>query len=366
MYGVHRTMGDWHLMGHVNAFAQYLNEASDRAGDQFGSINWMMGMARRAVGSARVGVRAMFSLEPWTIPGCGYPDLLATGEVCEGEHIHDRQHPHDLFMELAADYDRPLSRTMRWQVYAGLAGEPALGPTAYPHRVSALPNPLAPITHHWLDATHITFGVLTAGVYGARWKAEGSVFNGREPDEERTGVDLDALDSFSGRLWWLPVPALAFQVSAGQLTESEVAEDGDSRADVDRITASASYHRALSNGIWASTLAWGRNHEDHGSTQALLMETSVNIQERDVWFGRFETGRKSAEDLDIEADGDFFVVSKLQAGYTRYLKPWHGLSAGVGVGMSAGFVPSELVPAYGDRVNLGFSVFVNVRTARAH
>jgi hypothetical protein len=96
------------------------------------------------------------------------------------------------------------------------------------------------------------------------------------------------------------------------------------------------------------------------------METSVNIQERDVWFGRFETGRKSAEDLDIEADGDFFVVSKLQAGYTRYLKPWHGLSAGVGVGMSAGFVPSELVPAYGDRVNLGFSVFVNVRTARAH
>jgi hypothetical protein len=267
-------------------------------------------------------------------------------------------------MELAADYDRPLSRAVRWQIYAGLAGEPALGPTAYPHRVSALPNPLAPITHHWLDATHITFGVLTAGVYGARWKAEGSVFNGREPDEERTGVDLDALDSFSGRLWWLPAPALAFQVSAGRLIASELAEDGASRTDVDRITASASYHRALSNGIWASTLAWGRNHEEHGSTQALLLETSVAIQERHVWFSRFETGRKSAEDLAVAPHDATFPVSKLQAGYTRYLKPWQGLAAGVGVGMSAGFVPSDLVPAYGDRVNLGFHVFVNVRTAR--
>ena len=50
-------------------------------------------------------------------------------------------------------------------------GEPALGPPAFPHRVSALPNPLSPIAHHCLDAAHITFGVVTVGV--VRRKVEG-------------------------------------------------------------------------------------------------------------------------------------------------------------------------------------------------
>ena len=128
----------------------------------------------------------MFSLEPWTIAGCGYPDLLATGEACNGEPIHDRQHPHDLIMELAAEYSRPLAGARHgWQLYGGLAGEPALGPAAFPHRLSSMPNPLAPIAHHWLDATHITFGVVTAGVSSRAWKVEGSVFNGREPDDQR-------------------------------------------------------------------------------------------------------------------------------------------------------------------------------------
>ena len=108
MYGIERKAGEWRVMGHGNVFVQYLNESGDRGSDQAGSINWVMGMARRALAGGRLGLRGMFSLEPWTIPGCGYPDLLATGEVCDGEAIHDRQHPHDLFMELAAEYERPL------------------------------------------------------------------------------------------------------------------------------------------------------------------------------------------------------------------------------------------------------------------
>lgn len=169
MYAVHRQAGVWSLMGHGNLFVQYLHDSGDRGSDQGGSINWFMGMADRAVGSARLGLRGMVSLEPWTIRGCGYPDLLASGEVCQGAAIHDRQHPHDLFMEIAAIYDRPLVRSVRLQLYGGPAGEPALGPAAFPHRISAMPNPLAPITHHWFDATHITYGVATAGVYGKRW-----------------------------------------------------------------------------------------------------------------------------------------------------------------------------------------------------
>jgi hypothetical protein len=167
MYGLQRTWHGWELMLHGLAFAQFLYEPGDihRTGGysthQIGSVNWAMLMARRPAGSGRVGVRAMLSGEPWTIPGCGYLNQLATGETCEGDTIHDRQHPHDLFMELAGEYDRPLRGSLRWQVYAGVAGEPALGPAAFPHRLSATPNPIAPISHHWLDATHITFGLVT-------------------------------------------------------------------------------------------------------------------------------------------------------------------------------------------------------------
>jgi hypothetical protein len=371
MYGSHRQAGSWQLMGHGNTFAQFLYDSGDRGQDQFGSINWVMGMAHRDLTGGRLGLRGMFSLEPWTIRGCGYPDLLATGERCDGEPIHDRQHQHDLFMEIAAQYDRPLASSVRWQVYGGLAAEPALGPAAYPHRISAMPNLLAPIAHHWLDATHITFGVLTAGIYGNQWKAEASAFNGREPDEERTGFDFAPLDSISGRVWFLPTANLAMQVSAGRLTEAEPSEDGSPRVDVTRVTASATYHRMLGEeGIWATTAAWGRNEEEDHATNGLLVETNLTLADRDAWFGRFEIVGKTAHDLDVphslvhDVEGtETFTVAKLQGGYTRYLTTWKGLRSGLGVTASAGVVPNALETVYGSRVNAGFGVFLTVRPA---
>lgn len=366
MYAVHRLAGKWTLMGHGNVFLQYLHDTGDRGSEQFGTTNWFMGMADRTVGSGHLGFRGMLSLEPWTIRGCGYPDLLASGEVCSGEAIHDRQHPHDLFMELAATYDRPLMGDVRLQVYGGPVGEPALGPTAFPHRISAMSSPLAPITHHWFDATHITYGVVTGGVYGKRWKTEASVFNGREPDEDRANFDFAALDSWSGRIWFLPTNRWALQVSAGHLTEAEAGHDGGPRIDVDRVTASMTYHRTLRPGsIWASTIGWGRNHEPgNDATNALLAETNVTLDERDTWFGRFELSGKSGHDLAIESD-DLFTVAKLQAGYTRYFSAWNSLTPGVGAALSAGIVPDSLTSLYGRRVNVGFGVFVTLRPAES-
>jgi hypothetical protein len=364
MYAIHSMRGPWMLMFHENVFLPYLHESGDRGDDQVGSINWMMGMAGRNAGSGRLRFRGMVSLEPWSIPGCGYPDLLATGEECKGEKIHDRQHPHDLFMELAADYTAPIAGNVRWQVYAAPVGEPALGPVAYPHRVSALPNPLAPIGHHWFDSTHITFGVITGGIYGPTWKGETSAFNGREPDEDRTDFDFAALDSFSGRLWLLPTRRLALQVSAGHLDEAEPGEAGGPRADVNRVTASATYHRPFgSNSIWATTLAWGRNEEQDHASNAALIETNVTFNERDTWYGRLEVAGKSAHDLDVaEPPGDF-TVSKLQGGYSRYLPVWHGFQPGAGAGMSVGIVPETLRPVYGRRTNIGFAVYLTLRPA---
>jgi hypothetical protein len=364
MYAVHRQTHGWTLMAHANAFLQYLKETGDRGSDQVGSINWLMGMAHRPAGAGQVTFRGMVSFEPWTISGCGYPDLLATGEECDGERLRDRQHPHDLFMELAAAYNRPLGRGVRLQLYGAPVGEPALGPVAFMHRVSALPNALAPITHHWFDSTHITYGVATAGVYGMKWKVEGSVFNGREPDEERTDFDFAAMDSWSGRAWFMPNSHWALQVSAGRLNEAEAGEPGEPRVDVDRVTASATYHRTtLENTIWASTIGWGRNAEpDEEATNALLFESSVTIRNRDALYGRFEWSQKSGHDLVVPEES-VFKVAKLQAGYTRFLPAWNGWTAGAGAVVSAGIVPSSLKPAYGDRVNAGFGVYLTVRPA---
>jgi hypothetical protein len=362
MYAIHTQAGSWMLMAHGNAFLQYLHDRGDRGDGQAGSINWFMVMAERPAGTGHFGLRGMVSLEPWTIRGCGYPDLLATGEVCKGDAIHDRQHPHDLFMELAAIYDRPLNAGLRLQLYGGPAGEPALGPTAFPHRISAMPNPLAPITHHWFDATHITYGVFTGGVYGARWKAETSIFNGREPDETRTNFDFAALDSWSGRVWFLPTRRWALQVSAGRLTEAEAGHDGGPRADVNRTTASATYHRVPRPGsVWATTIGWGRNHEPGSdATDALLAETNLTIDARDTWFGRFELSKKSGRDLALEVPG-LFTVAKVAGGYTRYFTAWKGLTPGAGAALSAGIVPDSLKFAYGSRANLGVAVFVTLR-----
>jgi hypothetical protein len=363
-YAVQAMVSGWMLMGHGSVFLQHLHESGDRGSRQTGSINWLMGMAHRPVGKGRLVLRGMVSLEPWTIGGCGYPDLLATGESCAGEAIHDRQHPHDLFMELTAQYDRPIGNGVRLQLHGGPVGEPALGPVAFMHRVSALPNALAPITHHWFDSTHITYGVATGGVYGARWKVEGSAFNGREPDEQRTDFDIAAMDSWSGRAWFLPTSRWALQFSGGRLNDAEPGHDGGPPVDITRLTASVTYHRITrEHVVLASTIGWGRNAEGGGdATNALLLESSVTVRERDAWYGRLEWAGKSGHDLAVSDHGTF-NVAKLQAGYTRYLTPWKGLTPGFGGVASAGIVPRPLEPSYGGRFNAGLGAYLTLRPA---
>ena len=370
MYMVHRQNGPWMLMAHENAFLQYLNESGERGAHQTGSINWLMGMAERPAGRGRVALRGMVSFEPWTIRGCGYPDLLASGELCEGGKIHDRQHPHDLFMEISAEYDAPLAGNTRWQVFGGPAAEPALGPVAYPHRVSAMPNPIAPITHHWFDSTHVSFGVVTGGVYAKRWKVETSAFNGREPDENRKDFDFGPLDSVSGRVWFLPTSNVALQFSAGRLKEAEAGEGIEPRHDVNKATASATYNRLSRGNVWATTVGWGRNSERERATHAVLAESVVTRADRDSWFGRLEISNKTAHDFDVPSplaciaciDSRTFTVTKLQGGYTRYLTSGT-FRPGVGVVVSAGVVPESLRAIYGGTVNTGIGVYLTVRPA---
>jgi hypothetical protein len=267
-------------------------------------------------------------------------------------------------MELAAQHSRPLGNGVRLQLSGGPVGEQALGPVAFMHRVSALSNPIAPITHHWFDSTHITYGVATAGLFTEKWKAEASVFNGREPDETRIDFDFAAMDSWSARAWFMPASQWAFQVSGGRLRDAEAGEAGQPRVDVDRLTASATYHRTtLENTFWATTAGWGRNTESGTSTHALLVESSLTFRDRDAFYGRAEWSQKSGHDLVVEPAHDTFAVGKLQGGYTRYLTMWKGWTPGIGAAVSTGIVPASLRAAYGGRFNAGAAVYLTLRPA---
>src|SRR5919197_5983890 len=232
--GVHGSVGDWSYMWHALFNGVYDKQGGPRGGEKTFVNGMIMGMAQRPLGDGTFGVRAMLAPDPFMGPR-GYPLLFAAGETADGRTLLvDRQHPHDLFMELAASYSYNLSANSSLFIYAGLPGEPALGPPAFMHRTSGVDIPEAPITHHWLDSTHITFGVVTAGLILDKIKIEASAFRGREPDQHRFDIEDPRLDSFSGRFTWNPLRELSMQVSYGRIRSPEQIEP---EVDEDRLTA---------------------------------------------------------------------------------------------------------------------------------
>lgn len=370
-YLFHGPAGRGALLITGNVFVHYIEAQSERGDGSFGSINWLRVVGRGPLAGGELELRGMLSLEPFTLGDCGYPDLLATGGLCEELGLlHDRQAPRDLFMEAALSYSRPFDESLAWEVYGGVAGEPALGPVPYPHRISSLINPIAPIGHHGLDSTRTASGVLTVGLFGPRWKVEGSLFDSRAPDADRLDLDLDVPDSYAGRVWLVPVDHWAVQASLGRLDEAATNAPAEARDDVLRASASATGlypFGALS--YWTATAAWGRNVElrDDTATDAFLLETTLDLEERDVVFGRLEVVQKTGRDLALGEpmlDDSIFRVAKAQFGYVRQIGPVADLLPGLGGSMSVGFLPRGLERFYGARRPVGWAVFAVVRPAR--
>ena len=349
MDGIHFSRGAWTGMLHGYLVTATGDSAGPRGGRDTFTESMFMAMAQRPLAGGTLGLRAMASLDPWTMDKDGYRLLLQTGETADGhEHLVDRQHPHDALMELAATWSRPLDADDSVFVYAGLPGEPALGPPAFMHRFSGIDNPEAPLGHHWLDATHITFGVVTAGWVHGNVKLEASAFNGREPDQHRKDIELRRPDSWSARATWNPSARWSLQLSHGFLDSPEqLAPD----VSVTRTTASAMHHRGLDAGRvqWQSTLAWGRNRkEGGGATDAWLLESALGWHNGWTLFGRAERDEKDELFDHHEAlHGIPFAVSKLTLGVVHDFAPIGNGRLGIGAQASQHWIPATLQPAYG-------------------
>ena len=365
MNGVHFMLDDWMLMVHGLLFAGYDHQATRRGDDAGFSTNWGMAMAKRELGPGELDLRAMLSLEPATVGRDGYPLLLQSGEALGRKPLHDVQHPHDLFMEVAGIYRAAVSDDLGVELYLAPAGEPALGPPAFPHRRSAMSDPVSPLGHHWEDSTHVSFGVITGSVF-TRWgKLEASWFNGREPDANRWDFDLRTPDSYSARLTVNPSESWSVQVSGGHLKSPEALEPDVEQT---RVTASATYDRRLGgSGNWATTFVWGQNWESEGpSTPAYLLETNLELDSYGTPFARLEYVVKTGRDLALQpalADQKFDVAAAT-LGYVYDFAPVASLVPGLGGAFTVDFLDHGLEPAYGHRVGWGFQLFLRLMPPR--
>ncbi len=347
MHAAHFRAGKWSLMVHGIVAPLYDAQGGPRGDNQFTVINWGMLTATRPFGGGQVALRLMTSADPWTVGPRGYPLLLQSGESYRGAPLVDRQHPHDLWIELAALWERRLAAHLAASLYLAAVGEPAVGPPAFQHRPSAQSDPFAPLGHHWQDATHITYGALTAGVFSHSVKVEASAFNGREPDAVRTDFDFRKIDSYSVRLAANPDARWSLSAWYAYLATPEELHPAES---IHRYGAAV----LTAQGRLNAAFVWGAN----GTSHSLLAEGDLEVLRGHHMFTRVEYVRKTGEDLVVAAGA--YDVGSVVLGY---LKAW-GVGRGewgLGVRGSIGVIPSSLKAAYGSRTPRGAAVFARWR-----
>jgi len=354
--GVHARAGNWDLMGHASLNGVYDWQQRPRGGDRAFVSGMIMGSARRSFSDGSGGVlqfRAMLSPEP-LFGARGYPLLLAAGESADGvAPLVDRQHPHDFLMELSASYSRPIAADTHLFLYAGLPGEPAFGPPAFMHRMSIMDSPEAPITHHWLDSTHITFGVVTAGLVLANMKLEGSRFNGREPDHRRWDIETGPLDSTALRFSWNPTRNLSLQASWAHLVAPEQLEPDENST---RFSASAIYTRRFGRANWwSATIAWG----NRDGAEALALEAAAGLR---LWtlYGRAEFAQNDELTFAGGHHGPRHDVAKVSLGAIRDFRMGPNVRLGLGAQYAMNFVPAPLEALYAGDPD-GAMVFVRLK-----
>ena len=363
--------GQWDVMLHGFAFAEYDKQSGRRGGQQLGSLSWLMAMASHELAGGRFQARTMLSLDVLGVTPRGYPLLLQPGEAYNGQVLYDRQHPHDVLMELSALYERPLTRSVGVMLYVAPSGEPALGPAAFMHRPSATDNPAAPLGHSRQDETHVAFGVVTVGVFTHMLKLEGSVFNGRDPDQNRIGIDPIRLDSYSGRLTFNPTAAWSFTTGYGYAKSPDA---GDPSVSLRRLTASAIYASTLGHdGQWSASAVYGADKHagDPAFSRAMTLESEVLLDQRHTVFTRAEYVQNTAAELGLDepqfglpAEYSFHVTA-LSLGYIRDVVQYGPGTLGLGAMGTVNLVPSPVGPAYGSRSPRGAMIFLRLRPSRS-
>ena len=389
----------WQLMLHGNAFLADIQQHAanslgmNRGADKLFSTNWIMPMATHRLGlRSQLTLRTMLDLEPATITHREYPELFQQGETAYGKPIIDGQHPHDAIMELAVLYDLHTSEHTLLSLYAAPIGDPAIGPTAYPHRQSASEDPIAALGHHQEDSTHIAFNVFTTGLTWKWARLEASGFHGAEPDEARWHFQPSpnglAVDSYSTRLTVTPTPNLSAQYSIAHITSPEALSPTDNQR---RQTASVMFNRPIGahhdtstmpgmdmatvpTGNWSTTLLWGQTltlptlpSPVHTQENSYLLESLLQFHTRNFLWTRIESAARTSELLSSPGatprpERSIGHVQAYSFGYDRQYRIAPHLLAAPGAQFTLYRTPNSLAPTYG-RYPVGGVAFIRFRLA---
>jgi hypothetical protein len=361
----------WMLMLHGQASLVETQQSGPRGRDKLYSPNWIMPMAMRQWGPGQLTLRAMFSLEPATVTGRKFPEFFQQGETAYGNPIVDGQHPHDFLMELGALYDVKLGGHALLSLYAAPVGDPAVGPTAYPHRLSASEDPIAALSHHQQDSTHIAFSVATIGLTYRGVRVEESGFHGAEPTEQRWHFQPSpnglAMDSYSTRITVSPARNWTGQYSIAHIASPESLYPHE---DQQRQTASVMYNREFAGGNnWANTAVWGRTKSltDNSKENSYLLESLLHFGRNYAWTRMENAGRSNELALTPGAplpvgfaEQPLGHVAAYSFGYDRDVFFLPHLATAPGIQVTSYVTPGALVAQYGAHP-VAVQIFVRFR-----
>jgi hypothetical protein len=373
-----QSAGDspWQAALNARIFAQYMRSGTLRGAHGFGSSNWFMGSVARTMEKRSLSANLMLSAEPLTIGECGYPRLLTPSFLCFERVLEDRQHTHPLIMEVSASIEQSLG-PVRARLMAGLAGEPAFGPTAYFHRNSAAYDPIAPLGHDRFSPAHASYGLVTAGASIGRTSWEASVFNGSGHDDDPYDLDLAPMHSYAGRAGIGLGSGTRLQVSVATLQAAGGVggHHGSASARMKLISATLERGDAMNMDGLAYTVGWsaqrmsGQNEHSglleaqwtHGAHALYTRAELLNRIEYEVFFNDLPDG--THEHIEVPRS---FSIGELTAGYAVRLPVWQRIEASLGGRASMNTIPSYIRPRYDAKRGFAFAFFTSLRSRHPH
>ncbi len=357
------------LMLHGNAFAVGITESGSRARSAFAAPNMFMADIGTSLGANHyLNLDFMGTVERWTFPYQGYPELLQIGEANrEGISFLDAQHPHS-----SPVMGLTFSDTIRFsqnakdniKVFFAPRGESTDGPIAFMHRQTGMVNPDAPLGHHvGQDVGHISSTVLGASLAIANTRIELSAFNGVEPEPDAVNLTLGKPNSAGFRVIQEFSPELTVMASAAFIKNPEPSDPDISS--ISRYSTSLYFHRVLSED-WKfhNTLIYGLITKlDHASSLSSFAEEFLWEGEHPRIWGRLEVLQRTGSELQIPSSSTGNLgkwIGALTLGYTHAVKKWESAELGLGGSVTLDRLPAEFLAAYGGQNPITGKIFIQL------
>jgi hypothetical protein len=357
LFAAHERAGCWDFVQQLDVFAGYDMQLGPRGDRAFVAPGYYLVTTRRRLDHGELRLRAMTSLEPFTVAREGMPQLFQIGASRP-----DHRRPRDATQELSLQVSAPLGESgLAFLLYVAAAGEPALGAPSSTLRFSAMASPFVPLGAQAEEA-RVAYGVITAGFFTRHLKLEGSYFNGRAPGPGRAALPIDLPDSLSARLTVQPLRFLSVQVSHGYLRQPEARAPLVSSR---RTTGSVLLQWPLDDegSQLGATLAWGRDAPSLGPSRDSLLAEATLIAGGNEIFARGEIVTRSAGELSLPGvdPAHTFPIRALSTGYVHSFGPYGALAPGLGLSVAVQEVAPGLTPFYGKAVPAGGMVFLRLR-----